>query len=391
MASKTLKFIIGGVNKLGPVVASVKRSLSAIRAGAGRTFSILKSATKSAVLGITGLVAAVTGLAALYSKQEDAENDLAAAIRKRGENVDELLPKLKQQAAAIQAVTTHGDEEVIALQSLGMNMGIATDKTDEATRAALGLSKAYGVDTVAAMRLVARAANGDTASLTRYGITLDKTLDDQGRFNQLLQIGARNFSLVEAETGTLSGKFKQFRNTLGDVGEKFGGALVKGLKLKEFFESAAPKVEAFGTSIAKRVLPYIERLRDIMADIFAGGDRQTKGIENLKKSLARAFEIVKPHAIDLGKAIASGFLDGIQFVGKKVQNEVDSTWVGKGVEDFGKAFDWFDIKGRMSAIGNVDRLAEKTTQARSRNDEWLRAPTPVVVTNPKDILEGAVQ
>ena len=61
-------------------------------------------------------------------------------------------------------------------------MGIASHNTTAATKAALGLAKAYGIDVETAMRLIAKARVGETGSLKRMGIVLSDTMSKQERY-----------------------------------------------------------------------------------------------------------------------------------------------------------------------------------------------------------------
>lgn len=162
----------------------------------------------------------------LFGVQEKAEKNLATAMKLAGDTAKDSLEDMKAFASGIQQITTIGDETVLQLAGLGASMAKLTGgELQRATKAAIGLSKAYGVDLNGAMRLVARAAVGDTATLKRYGITLDATLTPQEKFNELLKIGAENFKLAEAEADTLTGQMEQLGNAWGDLKEVIGGKI----------------------------------------------------------------------------------------------------------------------------------------------------------------------
>lgn len=182
---------------------------------------------KAASLKVVALGAAVTvvgvKVAKLAMEQEKAEKALAASMRVVGDYSEAKLRGLKEYASGLQRITTYGDEALLSLMSLGMTMGkLSEQETKKATVAAIGLSKAFGVELLAAMRLVARARVGDTAQLKRYGIMIDNALSPMQKFNKLIEIGAKNFSLATAETGTAIGKLQQLGNTWGDVQEQLG-------------------------------------------------------------------------------------------------------------------------------------------------------------------------
>lgn len=160
----------------------------------------------------------------LFGRQEEAVISLADALENLG------LPRVTKEyedfATQIQEVTRLGDEQVLELQTMGATMAKLSGKElRDATKASIGLAKAFKVDVVAAMRLVARAAVGDTGSLSRYGITLDTTLTKQQKFNAVLKIGADNFDLAKGSALTFNGQMEQTGNIIGDVRELIGSKL----------------------------------------------------------------------------------------------------------------------------------------------------------------------
>lgn len=158
----------------------------------------------------------------LYGQQEMALRKLSAALDLIGKGTQ--IKDMADFASQIQKMTTYGDELILEVMALGSAMGkLSGQDLKDATKAAIGLSKAYGLELTAAMRLVARARVGDTTTLARYGIKLKEGLSTQQKFNQVIEIGARNFSLAEAEIGTYSGKLAKMKNVMGDLAENVGG------------------------------------------------------------------------------------------------------------------------------------------------------------------------
>src|SRR5690606_38370605 len=128
--------------------------------------------------------------------------------------------------------------------SLGASLGrLSGEQLQEATRAAVGLSRRLKIDTTAAMRLVARAAVGDTAQLRRYGIVLEENLTPQEKFNELLNIGAESFVLAEGEAKTFGGRMQQVKNSLGDLMEDVGRQIAPAFgSLADNIKSVIPEV-----------------------------------------------------------------------------------------------------------------------------------------------------
>jgi len=162
----------------------------------------------------------------LFATQQDSVNNLRASLALIGQQYTSQIEDHKKWASSIQQRTKYGDEALLDLMSMGAAMGkMHGEELQNATKAAVGLASAYRLDLKAAMRLVARARVGDTASLKRYGITLDAALNDQEKFNKVIEIGTNNFKLAEAEAKTYAGAVQQMKNAVGDVREEIGEAL----------------------------------------------------------------------------------------------------------------------------------------------------------------------
>jgi len=199
--------------------------------GSGKRVSGFSQAVSRAnrIMGTFGI--ALGGYAAVNFLKGSVEEK---AVRRLGDALDLLgkrgeLKGMEDWARSIQKITTIGDEAVLEMAALGASLGkLSGQALQDATRAAIGLSRAVGVDTTAAMRLVARAAIGDTAQLTRYGIKLNELLSPQEKFNELLAIGAKNFNIATGEAATMTGQIEQLKNQWGDLREKIGEFTMKG-------------------------------------------------------------------------------------------------------------------------------------------------------------------
>lgn len=225
----------------------------------------------AAFLSYRAIKSVIGGSVAAFMEQEKAANSLANALRLV--NAESQAPAMAKFAAEIQRLTIYGDEAVQQVMALGSSMGkLAGEDLKNATVAAIGLSKAYGMDLQAAMRLVARAAVGDTGSLKRYGIVLDASLSTTEKFNEVLRIGRDNFALATGETNTFTGRLAQLKNAFGDAKEKIGQmiaeipGLVKGMSiLKVVFENFKLSMDIVWTATALELVKFWERLKFTLA------------------------------------------------------------------------------------------------------------------------------
>ena len=415
MAKKSLVIEILGNNKMGRAVRDAMESmkrLGSVAKGVGRGIA---SAFKLGVAGIVAVTAALAAATKIYATQEQADVDLASAIREHGGEVDKLLPKLKAQAAAIQLETKYGDEFIETLQAQAINMGVAAEGATEATKSALGLAKAYKMEVVGAMRLVTRARVGDTSSLKRYGIALDDTLTAEQKYNAVLKIGAANYGLVKAEVNSVTGRFTQFKNVLGDVIEAFGGAFVEGIDLKEMLEKGSKKAAKFGQTLQQQLLPHFREMKEIIKDLIAGGGDRAAAIAKIGDIFKKAGLVVKPYfekwGEAAGRAIWRGFKHGGKQVGEKAGQEatglinnpaIKHTQVGGvlgGVQDIATFAGWVSgkLKNGPDSPNGANIAVPKTKQSlvESASSGLYRNPfiatgetVRVEVVNPVELADG---
>jgi hypothetical protein len=186
-----------------------------------------------------GLVAkTVQKLTRLHGEQEEAERLLASRL-------GHVNLSLLEQASAIQKVTIHGDEANIRLMTLGANLGIMEHKLGDATKAAIGLSTAYGLDLNMSMRAVAMAQKGNTDMLARYIPALRTTKDATEKLSIVNQAAAEGWKQAKEQAQGYSGQMSQMSSRISDMGETIG-------------KEIAPMIMATLPGLEKMALFYIE-------------------------------------------------------------------------------------------------------------------------------------
>lgn len=255
---------------------NAKRSGQSMKSMQRQSLALQKGIVRlaGAYLGIRGLTGALKSVVRAAIEQEKSERALSAALGQTGKTLSANMAELKRYAAEIQKVTVYGDELILSQMAYGRNLGITASKLEEATVAAAGLAGKYQIDLQSAMMLVGRASQGQTQMLTRYGIILDETLDDQEKFNALLRIGADAFALARAEAETTAGQMRQLNNTWGDSKEILG-------------ESLLPAIN----KVAKATKSW---LQDNQRDIKKWADDFVEGIDIVKTAMASLSTADKP-------------------------------------------------------------------------------------------------
>jgi len=201
-------------------------------------------------LGATAM-AATLGFAAskfikLAIEQEAVEKRLGAVLKSTGEAAGYNLEELKKMASAMQKVTTTGDETILAgmgiLATFKQVRGEAFERT---TMSALDLSEVVGTDLNAAMIQLGKALNDPVANLgalSRAGIQFTKaqklvikelwTAGRQAEAQSIIldELESQFGGTAKAARDTFGGALKSLKNTLGDIGETIGFALMPPIK-----------------------------------------------------------------------------------------------------------------------------------------------------------------
>lgn len=203
-----------------------------------------KMMSRNVTLPILAAGAAMVGLA---NRQAEAEAKLQSSFDSMGAAAWTNTEALKANAAAIQSISTFGDEAVIDMQAVLLTFGDVTNKVgegnavfDRATMAIVDLSAKMGQDLQQSAVMVGKALNDPIAGLSamrRVGIQFTKSQEDQIKAMVAAgdQMGAQKVILAELErqfggtaeamAGTDAGKMKQAMNDLGDAGEQLGAVL----------------------------------------------------------------------------------------------------------------------------------------------------------------------
>lgn len=197
--------------------------------------------------------AALGAFVALAAKQEKAERSVEAALRATGKEVTANARMLKTQASEIQRITRFGDEFVLQLQAMALNLGASADNATEWVKAAIGMAAALGEKlNPTLIRYIALAQQGDFTMLRRYIPALRETTDATKQLAIFTDFVNKGFEQEIELAKTASGRFQQLRNVLGDLGETIGSIFTPALA-----DASVQLAES-----AQAITEWIERNRD---------------------------------------------------------------------------------------------------------------------------------
>ena len=215
-ASKT----IDALNQIESATGNLSRSLSSTSTVInGFLMELGAMGTRLA----TQLPSAITSTIQAFGRQEAAVQKLASAIRSQGGSVSEVLPIMQNFAAEMQRITSYGDEQVLAMQSMATSMGVSEAQMQSVIRSAIGLSSALGMDVMTATKAASAAVQGKTGALQEYIPSLSKCKTEEEKLAQVQKLSASGFAQAKAEAETTAGKLKQAANAWGDLAEVAGG------------------------------------------------------------------------------------------------------------------------------------------------------------------------
>ena len=159
-----------------------------------------------------------------------AVNTLAAAYNAVGYTAQGAMKQAQDFATKMQSLTGIADEAFLNAQRLLANYGVVGAKAQEAIQAAYALSIGRSIDFGTAMDIVSKAAAGQTQTLARYGIQIDKNTESGAKFDAVLaQINERFGATAQAAMGDSTTKLNALKESWGDFKEQVGAGLNDGL------------------------------------------------------------------------------------------------------------------------------------------------------------------
>ena len=289
---------------------SAQRQMKATRSSA----LSLKKTLGALGLGLSAKAAFdfAKGSIQLALEQEAAENKLQLALESQGAATLANLEHLKERASALQDMSVHGDEAILGVQALALNMGVGVGKLDLATQAALDMSTALGMDLEQAMRNVAKTTGGYAGELGELIPELKGLSKEQLQAGKGIEVISRLYSgQAVGATRDFKGTLQQLSNTWGDAREEAGKALTQNESvrdsLRELQESIRDNQVAIGdwagatvTAMAAAAKFTVDRLSEMKTavDLLSGSEVNKVGkgdrafhrnmLEEMEKELAEA-------------------------------------------------------------------------------------------------------
>jgi hypothetical protein len=242
-----------------------------------------------------------------FTVQEDAVARMTAALKANGGQAGITSQEIQSMASSLQKVTTFGDEATISASALLLTfhkvrneMGKGNDIFNRTIKSAQDLASALGIDLQSATMQLAKALENPTigiGALARSGTTFSeqqkemiKTLVESGRQLEaqamILDVVESQYKgTAEAMRQTTSGTIKGSLNELGD------------------------EMEAFGQIISQSLIPFVNKLTDIIRQISA----LDEGTKKLILVISGLVAVVGPALLVIGALTKGVVALGIAF------------------------------------------------------------------------------
>ncbi len=215
------------LNKIQNAIGDLNQKLNGLSEGASDVNKVWSGAMYNIGAKMSDLAlkfpSFATAAIQAFGQQEAAVQKLAAAIRSQGGNVSEVLPIMSSFASEMQRITTYGDEQVLAMQSMATAMGVSADQMNLCIQGAIGLTNVYGIGLNEAVRAAAAVVQGKTEKLNELIPALSKCKSETEKYALAEKAMKDGFAQAKAEAETTAGKLKQAANAWGDLAEVAGG------------------------------------------------------------------------------------------------------------------------------------------------------------------------
>ena len=253
----------GGYNvEVGMDLSPFDQGVAALKAGGQRIAGALGSA-KAAVGGLVdrifSLKTAITGVLAggvaykltdwtrgfvrLSTEASDAAAGLADQLHSTGQYTAGSVEDLRAYASERQKVTKFDDDGTVAMMANLATYQMSAAEIKRVTGLVQDLATAKRMDLVTASDLVGKAFQGETGTLSRYGIIIDDNLSATQKYEAVVQKLSATFGgRAQAAATTFSGRLAQMGNRWDDLKQAVGDFITESDAMGRILDYLAQKL-----------------------------------------------------------------------------------------------------------------------------------------------------
>lgn len=229
-------------------LSRLKSAFADIKIQGDRAESSMSSSFLKTAAAIGAVVVAARGISQFFSsaikeasQQEDAINRLNVALQNQGTFSQEVSNQYQQMATELQSSTRFADDAILTVQQRLAAVGnVGPQDMGRVTAAVLDFATITNKDLVTASELFAKAAQGNTTALSRYGLVLDESIPKSLRFEAVLQkIKEQMSGAARADVNTYSGAVDQLGNVWRDFQKEVGSMVTQSPEVKAIIRTTS--------------------------------------------------------------------------------------------------------------------------------------------------------
>ena len=191
----------------------------------GSKMTSLVGITTAVVAGVAAVGTAMYKLVQVYGEAEQVQIKFNFAMQQFNIGLT-TQRQLEQLAVDMQKLVGISDETTKSAIALGLQMGIESEQIERATKVAIDLSMALGVNLETAMRMLARGTEGNIGALSRYIPALRELNLESASTEEILNaVEQRVGGISEMMSGSVLAHTNRLKESFGDLKEEIGRGL----------------------------------------------------------------------------------------------------------------------------------------------------------------------
>ena len=200
---------------------------------------------------VAGTVGFLKDSVAAAQEQENALNNLSAALQRTGSFSNTALADFEAFATALQQTTVFGDEVILNQVALAKSLGATNSEAKDIVSTAANLATILGVDLQTATEQLTKTYSGQAGRLAQLVPELKALTEEQLRSGAAIDLLNSKFTgAAQAQINTFSGATTQLKNAFGDLQEEIGAFVIKNPLFTDAIKTATSGLQAFGSVIS---------------------------------------------------------------------------------------------------------------------------------------------
>ncbi len=295
--------VIGAKNQASKILDDVGRSTQMLATNVASSAEKIKvsfaaiaaplAAIGTAIAAFKGggeLISFLTSSAQAFGDSEEASRKLSLAIDLNGESSQSSMERHSALADTLQRTMNIEDEVTKGLMAQASMLGVADDKLDDTTKAAIGLATAMGTSLDDGLAKVRKALDGNFTSIERQIPAIKALKTEEGKFAAILSLSEKGLMQKAASSDMASQADERAMLAIGELMESVGAAVLplqamayQGLEIVATSINTAfgPALKNAGTAIDRLNVRVLSGFKSVAIGVVTAGTILEVAWENL--------------------------------------------------------------------------------------------------------------